>query len=129
MGCNIGCRHGSDPTLLWLWYRLAAAAPIPSLAWDGCPQGSVLQAIEEDRGGIKDGTESVLIQEALEEFLYHAKILQYLPVFLLLASFSGRGGGAGETVRIRLCLAGSQIHELTCHKHLSAYFQSNAHYM
>ena len=23
-----GCRCGSDPMLLWLWYRLAAEAPI-----------------------------------------------------------------------------------------------------
>ena len=23
-----------DPTLLWLWHRLAAAAPIPPLAWE-----------------------------------------------------------------------------------------------
>ena len=28
MSCGIGCRHGSDPTLLWLWHRLAAAALI-----------------------------------------------------------------------------------------------------
>ena len=24
----MGCRHGSDPVLLWLWHRLAAIAPI-----------------------------------------------------------------------------------------------------
>ena len=34
MSCDVGCRHGSDPTLLWLWYRLAAAAPIGPLAWE-----------------------------------------------------------------------------------------------
>ena len=34
MSCGIGCRHGSDPVLLWLWGRLAAAALIGSLAWD-----------------------------------------------------------------------------------------------
>ena len=28
MSCGIGCRHGLDPKLLWLWRRLAAAAPI-----------------------------------------------------------------------------------------------------
>ena len=33
MSCGIGCRHGSDPGLLWLWRRLAAAAPIGHLAW------------------------------------------------------------------------------------------------
>ena len=30
--CGIGHRHGSDPALLWLWCRPAAAAPIQPLA-------------------------------------------------------------------------------------------------
>ena len=34
MSCGIGCRHGWDPALLWLWSRLAATAPIRSLAWE-----------------------------------------------------------------------------------------------
>ena len=34
MSCGVGCRHGSDPALLWLWRRLAAAAPIRPLAWE-----------------------------------------------------------------------------------------------
>ena len=34
MSCGVGCRHGSDPALLWLWGRLAAAAPIGPLAWE-----------------------------------------------------------------------------------------------
>ena len=28
VSCAVGCRHGSDPALLWLWYRLAAVALI-----------------------------------------------------------------------------------------------------
>ena len=33
MSCGIGCRHGLDlALLLWLWRRLAAAAPIRPLA-------------------------------------------------------------------------------------------------
>ena len=32
MSCGVGCRHGSDPTLLWC--RLEAAAPIRPLAWE-----------------------------------------------------------------------------------------------
>ena len=31
---SIDCRHGSDLELLWLWCRLAAAAPIQPLAWE-----------------------------------------------------------------------------------------------
>ena len=34
MSCGIGCRCSSDPALLRLWCRPAAAAPILPLAWD-----------------------------------------------------------------------------------------------
>ena len=34
MSCDVGRRHGSDPTLLWLWQRPAATAPIRPLAWE-----------------------------------------------------------------------------------------------
>ena len=34
MSCGVGRRHGSDPALLWLWGRPAAAAPIQPLAWE-----------------------------------------------------------------------------------------------
>ena len=32
MNCGVGRRCGSDPTLLWLWCRLVATAPIKPLA-------------------------------------------------------------------------------------------------
>ena len=31
MSCGVGRRHGSDPTLLWLWHRPAAVALIQLL--------------------------------------------------------------------------------------------------
>ena len=34
MGCGVGRRRGLDPTLLWLWCRTAATAPIQPLAWE-----------------------------------------------------------------------------------------------
>ena len=34
VSCGVGCRLGSDPALLCLWYRPAAAAPIRPLAWE-----------------------------------------------------------------------------------------------
>ena len=34
MSCGVGCRHGSDSKLLWLWWRPAATAPIQPLAWE-----------------------------------------------------------------------------------------------
>ena len=33
MSCGVGCRHSSDPVLLWLWHRPAAVAPIGHLTW------------------------------------------------------------------------------------------------
>ena len=34
MSFGVGCRCGWDLVLLWLWYRLAAAALIRPLAWE-----------------------------------------------------------------------------------------------
>ena len=34
MSCGVGRRRGSDPALLWLWQRPAAAAPNRPLAWE-----------------------------------------------------------------------------------------------
>ena len=34
MSCGVGHRHSSDPSLLWLWHRLAAVAPVRLLAWE-----------------------------------------------------------------------------------------------
>ena len=34
MNCGVGRRCSSDLALLWLWRRLAAAAPIQPLAWE-----------------------------------------------------------------------------------------------
>ena len=34
MSCDVGCRCGSDPSLLWLWYRLVATVPIGPLVWE-----------------------------------------------------------------------------------------------
>ena len=33
MSCSVCCRCDLDPALLWLWCRVAAAAPIRPLAW------------------------------------------------------------------------------------------------
>ena len=34
MSYGVGCRHGLDPELLWLWRRPAAVALIRPLAWE-----------------------------------------------------------------------------------------------
>ena len=47
MSCGVGCRHGSDPVLLWLWCRLAAIALIRPLAWQ--PPYAAGAALEKDK--------------------------------------------------------------------------------
>ena len=34
MSCGVGCRHGLDLALLWLWCRPAAVALLQPLAWN-----------------------------------------------------------------------------------------------
>ena len=34
LSCGVGHRCGSDPALLWPWYRPAAIAPIRPLPWE-----------------------------------------------------------------------------------------------
>ena len=34
MSCGLGCTHGSNPALLWLWHRPVATVPIGPLAWE-----------------------------------------------------------------------------------------------
>ena len=34
VSCGVGRRRGSDPTLLWLWCKPVATAPIRPLAWE-----------------------------------------------------------------------------------------------
>ena len=45
VSCGVGRRRGSDPELLWLLHRLAAAAPIEPLAWElPCATGAALKS-------------------------------------------------------------------------------------
>ena len=43
--CGVGCRHGLDPELLWLWRTLVATALLGSLAWE--PPYAVGAALEK----------------------------------------------------------------------------------
>ena len=53
MSCGVGRMHGLYPMLLWLWCRLAAAAPILPLAWE--PPYAVGRALKKtkDKNKIK----------------------------------------------------------------------------
>ena len=41
MSHGVGGRRGSDPTLLWLWYRPPAVASIQPLVWEAPCAASV----------------------------------------------------------------------------------------
>ena len=44
MSCGVGHRRGLDLTLLWLWRRPEAVAPIRPLAWEHpCAMGAALK--------------------------------------------------------------------------------------
>ena len=49
---GVGCRHGSDLELLWLWHRPASAAPIRPLAWE--PPYATGVALEKAKKKKKD---------------------------------------------------------------------------
>ena len=51
MSSGVGCRHSLDPALLWLWCRLAAAAPIGPLAWE--PPYAMGAALNRQKDGEK----------------------------------------------------------------------------
>ena len=48
MSCGVGHTHGSDPTMLWLWHKPAATAPIRPLAWE--PPYAAGAALEKAKG-------------------------------------------------------------------------------
>ena len=56
MSCGVGHREGWDPELLWLWCRLAAAAPIQLVAWElPYASGAALKSKKEGRKERKKG--------------------------------------------------------------------------
>ena len=58
MSCGVGRRHSLDAALLWLWYRLAAAALIRPLAWElPCAKGAALKKTKKKKTKLPGGTE------------------------------------------------------------------------
>ena len=51
VSCGIGRRYCSDPTLLWLWHRPEATAPIQPLAWE--PPYATGVALEKRQKNLK----------------------------------------------------------------------------
>ena len=62
MSCGVGRRWGSDPTLLWLWRRLAATAPIWPLAWEPpYVAGAAQEQQQKDKKRKKEGKKETLL--------------------------------------------------------------------
>ena len=50
MSCDVGCRHRSDPELLWLWGKPAATALIRPLAWEPpCAEGAAIKKKKKNK--------------------------------------------------------------------------------
>ena len=80
MSCGVGCRRGSDLITLWLWHRLAAAAPIQLLAWEPpCATGEALKRQKRKQEGRKER------KKRREEGRKEERETQYNP-------FKNRGG-------------------------------------
>ena len=56
MSWRVGRRLSSDPALLWLWCRLAAAAPIRPLAWESLHAASAALKIKQKKKKRKEKT-------------------------------------------------------------------------
>ena len=55
MSCGVGCKHGSDLVLLWLWCRSAAVALIGPLAWEpSYAAGTALKSQNKKKRGLVD---------------------------------------------------------------------------
>ena len=63
MSSGVGHRCGLDPVLLWLWCRLAAVAPVRSLAWE--PPHAVGMALKSKKQKQKQTPENRYFQNAV----------------------------------------------------------------
>ena len=78
MSCGIVHRHGSDPALLWLWYRPEAVAPIQPLAWEPpCATGVALKSkAKKKKKEVEQRTSSLLVIMSWLEGWMMAAILE-----------------------------------------------------
>ena len=73
MSCGVDCRRGLDPTLLWLWCRLAAPAPIKPLAWE--PSYVVTVALEKAKRQNKQTNKQTFLEKDTCNCMFIAALL------------------------------------------------------
>ena len=92
VSCGAGCRCSLDPALLWLWYRMAAAALIRPPTWElAYAAGAALKEIKGKKKE-KKCSKSVLIHSEKSKINVFKKVykvidnlaLSYLQMHLLL---------------------------------------------
>ena len=68
MSCGVGCRHGLDPELLWLWYRQAATALNRPLVWETpYAAGMALKSKQASKHAGKKARKQACKQESKKE--------------------------------------------------------------
>ena len=77
MSCGVGRRCSLDPTLLWLWHRQAATAPIGPLAWEPPYATGVAQEMTK-RPKKKKKKLFLFISNQLHYILYSSIILNMM---------------------------------------------------
>ena len=95
MNCGEGLRCSSDLAWQWLWRRLAAAAPVQSLAWEPpCAEGTVLEKAkkikkkkEESRKIGKGCQNHIIIITSSLKYYANVWIFAMLVVFLRFLKF------------------------------------------
>ena len=76
MTCAVGCRHGSDPELLWLWRRLVATTLIRPLAWDSpYAAEAALEKAEKKRKKKKKKQKRKITRGRKGQGLIHVKLV------------------------------------------------------
>ena len=78
MSYGIGHRYGSNPTLLWLWCRLRAAAQIRPLAWEPPYAGYAASVAQKSKKKISSSCATGINFQIL---LIISDILKFFSVF------------------------------------------------
>ena len=69
MSCGVGCRHGLDLALLWLWHRLAAL--IRPLAWEPPHAAGAALKSQKKKKRKKEKKQLLKIIDLVLEYLFH----------------------------------------------------------
>ena len=81
VSCGVGRRYGLDRSLLWLWRRPAATAPIRPLAWE--PPYASGAALKGQKTKIKNKVSLISRQECWDYFCSLRVIEHFVPITCL----------------------------------------------